>query len=400
MAKKKFERTKPHVNVGTIGHVDHGKTTLTAALTLCLSKSGGADFVPFDEIDKAPEERERGITIATAHVEYETEKRHYAHVDCPGHADYIKNMITGAAQMDGAILVVSAADGPMPQTREHIVLARQVNVPAMVVYMNKADMVDDPELLELVELEVRELLSAYQFPGDDIPVVTGSALKALECGCGDRDCEACGSIAELLDAVDEYIPTPERDVDRPFLMPVEDVFTITGRGTVATGRVERGKVHVGDEVELIGMNEKPRKTVVTGVEMFRKLMDEAMAGDNIGTLLRGVAKEEIERGQVLAKPGSIKPHTKFMAEVYVLTRDEGGRHTPFFNGYRPQFYFRTTDVTGDINLPQDVEMVMPGDNITMQVNLITPIATEEGLRFAIREGGRTVGAGVVVDIIE
>ncbi len=400
MAKKKFERTKPHVNVGTIGHVDHGKTTLTAAMTLCLSNQGLADYMPFDEIDKAPEERERGITIATAHVEYETENRHYAHVDCPGHADYIKNMITGAAQMDGAILVVSAADGPMPQTREHILLARQVNVPAMVVFLNKADMVDDPELLELVELEVRELLTAYEFPGDDLPVVTGSALKAMECGCGERECEHCSKIMELMDAIDEYIPTPERDVDRPFLMPVEDVFSITGRGTVATGRVERGRVNVGDEIELIGMEDRTRKTVVTGVEMFRKLLDEAVAGDNIGCLLRGIGKDEIQRGQVLAKPGSIKPLTEFDAEVYVLTREEGGRHTPFFHGYRPQFYFRTTDVTGSIELPEDVEMVMPGDNVNMKVSLITPIAIEEGLRFAVREGGRTVGAGVVTKIYE
>jgi elongation factor Tu len=395
MAKQKFERTKPHVNVGTIGHVDHGKTTLTAAITLTLSKRGGAEFTSYDQIDKAPEERERGITIATAHVEYETENRHYAHVDCPGHADYIKNMITGAAQMDGAILVVSAADGPMPQTREHILLARQVGVPAMVVFLNKADMVDDPELLELVELEVRELLSSYDFPGDDIPVITGSALKALE---GDEEAEK--AILELMEAVDSYIPTPEREADKPFLMPVEDVFSITGRGTVATGRVERGIVRVGDEVEIVGMMDEPRKTVVTGVEMFRKLLDEAMAGDNIGTLLRGVDKDEIERGQVLAKPGSISPHTKFDAEVYVLTKEEGGRHTPFFNGYRPQFYFRTTDVTGSITLPEGVEMVMPGDNIKMAVDLITPIAIEEGLRFAIREGGRTVGAGVVTAIRE
>lgn len=400
MAKKRFERTKPHVNVGTIGHVDHGKTTLTAAMTLCLSKQGKADFMPFDEIDKAPEERERGITIATAHVEYETDNRHYAHVDCPGHADYIKNMITGAAQMDGAILVVSAADGPMPQTREHILLARQVNVPAMVVFLNKADMVDDPELLELVELEVRELLSVYDFPGDDIPVITGSALKALECGCGEGECEDCSKIMELLDAIDEYIPTPERDIDKPFLMPVEDVFSITGRGTVATGRVERGQVKVGEEVEIIGMEERTRKTVVTGVEMFRKLLDEAVAGDNIGCLLRGIGKDEIERGQVLAKPGSIKPLTEFEAEIYVLTREEGGRHTPFFHGYRPQFYFRTTDVTGSVELPQDVEMVMPGDNVNVKVTLITPIAIEEGLRFAVREGGRTVGAGVVTGVVE
>jgi len=400
MAKARFERSKPHVNVGTIGHVDHGKTTLTAAMTLLLSKKGWADFIPFDEIDKAPEERDRGITIATAHVEYETENRHYAHVDCPGHADYIKNMITGAAQMDGSILVVSAADGPMPQTREHILLARQVNVPAIVVFLNKADMVDDPELIELVELEVRELLSAYDFPGDDIPVVVGSALKALECGCGEEGCDDCAPIQELLDAVDEYVPTPARDVDQPFLMPVEDIFSITGRGTVATGRIERGVIRVGDAAELVGMADQPRQTVVTGVEMFRKLLDEAMAGDNVGCLLRGVGKDDIERGQVLAKPGSINPHLEFKAEVYVLTKGEGGRHTPFFTGYRPQFYFRTTDVTGDISLPEGVEMVMPGDNVEMGVRLITPIAIEEGVRFAIREGGRTVGAGVVASIVE
>ncbi|MCL5677505.1 MAG: elongation factor Tu [Firmicutes bacterium] len=395
MAKKKFERTKPHVNVGTIGHVDHGKTTLTAAITKVLAKQGKAEFMAYDQIDKAPEERERGITIATAHVEYETDARHYAHVDCPGHADYVKNMITGAAQMDGAILVVSAADGPMPQTREHILLARQVGVPAMVVYLNKTDMVDDPELLELVELEVRELLSSYEFPGDEIPFVKGSALKALE---GDEAAEK--SIFELMDAVDSYIPTPQRDTDKPFLMPVEDVFSITGRGTVATGRVERGMVKVGDEIEIIGLAEKPFKTVVTGVEMFRKLLDQAVAGDNIGTLLRGIDKNQVERGQVLAKPGSIKPHTKFLAEVYVLSKEEGGRHTPFFNGYRPQFYFRTTDVTGVVQLPEGVEMCMPGDNIRMDISLITPIAMEEGLRFAIREGGRTVGAGVVTSIKE
>ena len=400
MAKQKFERTKPHVNIGTIGHVDHGKTTLTAAITTCLSTAGYAQKADYDQIDKAPEEKERGITISTSHVEYETENRHYAHVDCPGHADYVKNMITGAAQMDGAILVVSAADGPMPQTREHILLARQVGVPHIVVFMNKADQVDDPELLELVEMEVRELLSEYEFPGDDIPVVIGSALKALECGCGGRDCENCKPVWELMDAVDEYIPTPERDVDKPFLMPVEDVFTITGRGTVATGRVERGMVRVQDEVEIVGFAEKPRKTVVTGVEMFRKIMDEAQAGDNIGCLLRGVDRESIERGQVLAKPGSIQAHTKFMAEVYVLKKEEGGRHTPFFPGYRPQFYFRTTDVTGVITLEEGVEMVMPGDNVQMQIELITPIAIEAGLRFAIREGGRTVGAGVVTSIIE
>jgi elongation factor Tu len=400
MAKQKFERTKPHVNVGTIGHVDHGKTTLTAAITFCLAQAGLAKKTAYDEIDKAPEEKERGITISTAHVEYETQNRHYAHVDCPGHADYIKNMITGAAQMDGAILVVSAADGPMPQTREHILLARQVGVPHIVVYLNKADMVDDPELLELVELEVRDLLSAYEFPGDDTPIITGSALKALEHGCGSRDCVSCKSIWELMDAIDAYIPTPERDRDKPFLMPVEDVFTITGRGTVATGRVDRGKVKLQDEVEIVGFTEKPRKTVVTGVEMFRKILDQAEAGDNIGVLLRGVDREAIERGQVLAKPGSIKPHTRFMAEVYVLKKEEGGRHTPFFNGYRPQFYFRTTDVTGVITLPDGVEMVMPGDNVQMKLELITPIAIEEGLRFAIREGGRTVGAGVVTSIIE
>jgi len=394
MAKKKFERTKPHVNIGTIGHVDHGKTTLTAAITKVLAKQGRAEFMAYDQIDKAPEERERGITINTAHVEYETAKRHYAHVDCPGHADYVKNMITGAAQMDGAILVVSAADGPMPQTREHILLSRQVGVPAMVVFLNKADMVDDPELMELVEMEVRELLSSYEFPGDDIPVIAGSALKALE---GDAEWEK--KIHELMDAVDEYIPTPERATDKPFLMPVEDVFTITGRGTVATGRVERGTIKVSDTVEIVGMNEKPKSTVVTGVEMFRKLLDQAVAGDNIGALLRGIDRKEIERGQVLAKPGSIKPHTKFKSEVYVLSKEEGGRHTPFFNGYRPQFYFRTTDVTGVVTLPEGVEMVMPGDNIQMTIELITPIAIEEGLRFAIREGGRTVGAGVVTAIV-
>ncbi len=399
MAKAKFQRTKPHVNVGTIGHVDHGKTTLTSAITRCLATKGQAEIKKFEEIDNAPEERERGITINTAHVEYETDHRHYAHVDCPGHADYVKNMITGAAQMDGAILVVSAADGPMPQTREHILLARQVGVPYIVVYLNKADMVDDPELMELVEMEIRELLSEYEFPGDDIPIITGSALKAMECGCGKRECQWCRSVWELMDAVDSYIPTPQRDIDKPFLMPVEDVFSITGRGTVATGRVERGTVKVGNEIEIIGMTEERRKTVVTGVEMFRKLLDQAQAGDNIGCLLRGVERKEIERGQVLAKPGSINPHTKFEAEVYVLTKEEGGRHTPFFNGYRPQFYFRTTDVTGVVYLPEGVEMVMPGDNIKIRIELITPIATEEGLRFAIREGGRTVGAGVVSSII-
>jgi elongation factor Tu len=397
MGKAKFERTKPHVNVGTIGHVDHGKTTLTAAITEIQAKKGLAQFVSFDQIDKAPEERERGITIATAHVEYETPKRHYAHVDCPGHADYVKNMITGAAQMDGAILVVSAADGPMPQTREHILLARQVNVPYIVVYLNKVDMVDDPELLELVELEVRELLSEYDFPGDDLPVIKGSALQALESG----DPESAGgqSITELMDAIDSYIPEPERDIDRAFLMPVEDVFSITGRGTVATGRIERGIVKVGDEVAIIGMG-GDKKSVVTGVEMFRKLLDEGRAGDNVGLLLRGVGKDEIERGQVLAKPGSITPHTKYKAEVYVLTKEEGGRHTPFFDGYRPQFYFRTTDVTGAVKLPEGVEMVMPGDNVQMEIELITPIAMDKELRFAIREGGRTVGAGVVTEIIE
>ncbi len=398
MAKKKFERNKPHVNVGTIGHVDHGKTTLTAAITKVLSQVGKAEFVAYDKIDKAPEERERGITISTMHVEYETDKRHYAHVDCPGHADYVKNMITGAAQMDGAILVVSAADGPMPQTREHIVLARQVGVPNIVVFLNKADMVDDPELMELVELEVRELLTNYQFPGDEIPLIPGSALKALECGCGKRDCEHCGRIWALMDAVDEYIPTPERDTDKPFLMPVEDTHSITGRGTVVTGRVERGQVKTGDEVEIVGLAPTAAKTVVTGVEMFRKTMDVAMAGDNIGCLLRGVDKDSVERGQVLAKPGSINPHTKFDAEVYVLTKDEGGRHTPFLPGYRPQFYFRTTDVTGVVQLPEGVELVMPGDNVKMSIELISPIAMEQGLRFAIREGGRTVGAGVVTAI--
>jgi elongation factor Tu len=403
MAKEKFQRTKPHVNVGTIGHVDHGKTTLTSAITKCLSNSGLAEEAKFDEIDNAPEERERGITIAIAHIEYQSETRHYAHVDCPGHADYVKNMITGAAQMDGAILVVSAADGPMPQTREHILLARQVGVPFIVVYMNKVDMVDDPELLELVELEVRELLSEYQFPGDDIPVVMGSALQAMEHGCGDRECEKCGSIFKLLDAVDSYIPTPVREIDKPFLMPIEDVFSITGRGTVVTGRIDRGQINVGDEVEIVGMNApgvKPKKTVVTGVEMFRKLLDSGQAGDNVGCLLRGVDKEEVERGQVLAIPGSITPHTKFKGEVYVLTKEEGGRHTPFFGGYRPQFYFRTTDVTGSLDLPEGVEMIMPGDNVTISVELITSIAMEKELRFAIREGGRTVGAGVVSDIVE
>ena len=396
MAKEKFERSKPHVNVGTIGHVDHGKTTLTAAITKVLAAKGTAEFTAFDDIDKAPEERERGITIATAHVEYQTETRHYAHVDCPGHADYVKNMITGAAQMDGAILVVSAADGPMPQTREHILLARQVGVPYIVVYLNKVDMVDDSELLDLVELEVRELLGKYQFPGDDIPIVRGSAKLALE---GDTSEMAEGSIAKLMEATDSYIPTPERPVDKPFLMPIEDVFSISGRGTVVTGRVERGIVNVGEEVEIVGIRET-RKTTVTGVEMFRKLLDEGRAGDNVGCLLRGVDKEEVERGQVLAKPGSITPHKNFRSEVYVLTKEEGGRHTPFFKNYRPQFYFRTTDVTGTVTLKEGTEMVMPGENVEVSINLITPIAMEKELRFAIREGGRTVGAGVVTEILE
>ena len=399
MAKKRFERTKPHVNVGTIGHVDHGKTTLTAAITKVCALQGKAKFVDYGEIDNAPEERERGITIAIRHVEYETDNRHYAHVDCPGHADYIKNMITGAAQMDGAILVVSAPDGPMPQTREHILLARQVQVPAIVVYLNKVDAMDDEELLELVELEVRELLSKYQFPGDDIPIVRGSALLALQSASKDPNAPEYASIKELMAAVDDYIPTPERAVDRPFLMPIEDVFGIKGRGTVVTGRVERGKVKVGETVEMVGIGET-RNTVVTGVEMFKKLLDEGRAGDNVGLLLRGVERKEIERGQVIAKPGSITPHTKFKAEAYVLTKEGGGRHTPFFTGYRPQFYFRTTDVTGVANLPEGVEMVMPGDNIAMQIELITPIAMEKGLRFAIREGGRTVGAGTISEIIE
>ena len=403
MAKQVYNRTKPHVNIGTIGHVDHGKTTLTAAITAVLSKSGKAEATKYDEIDKAPEERERGITINTAHVEYETDTRHYAHVDCPGHADYVKNMITGAAQMDGAILVVSAADGPMPQTREHILLARQVGVQYIIVFLNKTDQVDDEELLELVEMEVRELLSEYDFPGDDIPIIKGSALKALEYAMSNddvKDAPDCQCIFELMDAVDSYIPTPERASDLPFLMPVEDVFSITGRGTVATGRVERGTVKVQDTVEIVGMTDETRNVVVTGVEMFRKLLDQAIAGDNIGVLLRGVQRNEIERGQVLAKPGTIHPHTHFNSEVYVLTKEEGGRHTPFFNGYRPQFYFRTTDVTGVIKLPEGVEMVMPGDNIKMEIELITPIAIEKGLRFAIREGGRTVGSGVVSEIIE
>jgi elongation factor Tu len=395
VAKEKFERNKPHVNVGTIGHIDHGKTTLTAAITKVLSEKYGGQARSFEEIDNAPEEKERGITIATSHVEYETEKRHYAHVDCPGHADYIKNMITGAAQMDGAILVVSAADGPMPQTREHIVLARQVNVPYVIVFMNKVDMVDDEELLELVEVEVRDLLSEYDFPGDDVPVIQGSALKALE---GDQ--QYVDKIVELADALDSYIPEPERALDRPFLMPVEDVFSITGRGTVATGRIEQGLVHTGDTVEIVGIHDKTNSTVVTGVEMFRKILDEGQAGDNVGCLLRGVAREDIERGQVLCKPGSITPHTKFKAQVYCLKKEEGGRHTPFFNGYRPQFYFRTTDVTGVSNLPEGTEMVMPGDNVEMTVELIQPIAMDEGLRFAIREGGRTVGSGVVTEVVE
>ena len=396
MSKQKFERTKPHCNIGTIGHVDHGKTTLTAAITKVLAESGGAEFTPFDQIDKAPEEKARGITISTAHVEYETANRHYAHVDCPGHADYVKNMITGAAQMDGAVLVVSAADGPMPQTREHILLARQVGVPALVVYMNKVDQVDDEELLELVELEVRELLSSYDFPGDDIPIIKGSALAALEDG---DEATGKGSVIELMAAVDDYVPQPDRPKDQPFLMPIEDVFSISGRGTVVTGRIERGVVNVGDEIEIVGIKDTT-KTTCTGVEMFRKLLDQGEAGDNVGVLLRGTKREEVERGQVLSKPGSITPHTKFMCEAYILTKEEGGRHTPFFSNYRPQFYFRTTDVTGTVDLPEGTEMVMPGDNISMQINLIAPIAMDEGLRFAIREGGRTVGAGVVTSIIE
>ncbi len=399
MGKAKFERNKPHANVGTIGHIDHGKTTLTAAITKVLSARKLAQFIAFDQIDKAPEERERGITIAIAHVEYETANRHYAHVDCPGHADYIKNMITGAAQMDGAILVVGANDGPMPQTREHILLARQVGVPSIVVFMNKVDMVDDPELLDLVELEVRDLLKKYEFPGDDIPVIRGSALKALNCGCGKDDCANCKPILDLMAAVDSYIPQPTRETEKPFLMPVEDVFSISGRGTVVTGRVERGKVKVGEEVEIVGFRDTS-KTVVTGVEMFRKILDEGQAGDNIGVLLRGLKREDVERGQVLAKPGSITPHTNFEAEAYILTKEEGGRHTPFFTGYRPQFYFRTTDVTGVLNLPQGTEMVMPGDNIKITGELITPVAMDEGLRFAIREGGRTVGAGVVSKVLK
>jgi elongation factor Tu len=399
MSKKRFERTKPHVNIGTIGHVDHGKTTLTSAITRVLSNQGFAEFRSYDSIDNAPEEKERGLTIAIAHVEYETGKRHYAHIDCPGHADYIKNMITGAAQMDGTVLVVSAADGPMPQTREHILLARQVRVPYIVVYLNKADMVDDQELMELVELEVRELLTDYDFPGDEIPVISGSALKALECGCGKRECDNCRSILELMDAVDAYIPEPIRDIDKPFLLPVEDVFSISGRGTVVTGRAERGVIKVGDEVEIVGIR-PTLKTVCTGVEMFRKILDQGQAGDNIGVLLRGTKRDEVERGQVVSKPGSITPHKRFNAEVYILAKEEGGRHTPFFNGYRPQFYFRTTDVTGVVALPEGVEMVMPGDNVSLGVDLVTPIAMEKELRFAIREGGRTVGAGVISDIIE
>jgi elongation factor Tu len=399
MSKQKFERTKPHVNVGTIGHVDHGKTTLTSAITKILAQKGFASYMAFDQIDKAPEEKERGLTIAIAHVEYETTKRHYAHIDCPGHADYIKNMITGAAQMDGTILVVSAADGPMPQTREHVLLAKQVRVPYIVVFLNKVDMVDDPELLDLVELEVRELLSGYDFPGEDAPVIRGSALKALECGCGKADCQWCSGVWKLMDAVDTCIPEPVREIDKPFLMPVEDVFTISGRGTVVTGRVERGIIKVGDEVEIVGIHPTV-KTVCTGVEMFRKTLDQGQAGDNVGVLLRGVKREEVERGQVLSKPGAITPHRKFKAETYILTKEEGGRHTPFFNGYRPQFYFRTTDVTGVATLPDGVEMVMPGDNVSLAVELITPIAMEKELRFAIREGGRTVGAGVISEVLE
>ena len=399
MSKPKFERTKPHINVGTIGHVDHGKTTLTSAITKVLASKGLASYMAFDQIDKAPEEKERGLTIAIAHVEYETVKRHYAHIDCPGHADYIKNMITGAAQMDGTILVVSAADGPMPQTREHVLLAKQVRVPYIVVFLNKVDMVEDPELLDLVELEVRELLSGYDFPGDVAPVVRGSALKALECGCGKAECQWCSGILKLMDAVDESIPQPVREVDKPFLLPVEDVFSISGRGTVVTGRVERGMVKVGEEVEVVGIR-PTMKTVCTGVEMFRKTLDQGQAGDNVGVLLRGVKREEVERGQVVSKPGSITPHRKFKAETYILTKEEGGRHTPFFNGYRPRFYFRTTDVTGVATLPEGVEMVMPGDNVSLSVELITPIAMEKELRFAIREGGRTVGAGVISDVLE
>lgn len=400
MGKEKFVRTKPHVNIGTIGHVDHGKTTLTSAVTKILAARGKAQALAYEDIDKAPEEKERGLTINIAHVEYETDNRHYAHIDCPGHADYIKNMITGAAQMDGAILVVAATDGPMPQTREHILLARQVNVPAIVVFINKIDQMDDKELIELVEVEVRDLLSKYEFPGDNVPVVKGSALKAMECGCGKDDCPNCKPILDLMKEVDSYIPTPKRDVDKPFLMAVEDVFSISGRGTVVTGRIERGKIKVGDEVELVGLSPETRKTVVTGVEMFRKILDEGVAGDNVGLLLRGVEKEDVERGMVVAAPGSITPHTKFKAQIYALKKEEGGRHTPFFSGYRPQFYFRTTDVTGTIKLPQGVEMVMPGDNVEIQVELIQPVAIEKELRFAIREGGKTVGAGVVTEILE
>jgi len=399
MSKPRFERTKPHVNVGTIGHVDHGKTTLTSAITKVLASRGLAQYMPFDQIDKAPEEKERGLTIAIAHVEYETVRRHYAHIDCPGHADYIKNMITGAAQMDGAVLVVSAADGPMPQTREHVLLAKQVRVPYIVVFLNKVDMVEDPELLDLVELEVRELLTGYDFPGDQVPVVRGSALKALECGCGREECQWCSGVWRLMEAVDTFIPEPVREVDKPFLMPIEDVFSISGRGTVVTGRVERGVVRVGDEVEVVGLRPTIR-TVCTGVEMFRKTLDQGQAGDNIGILLRGVKREEVERGQVVARPGTITPHRRFKAETYILTKEEGGRHTPFFSGYRPQFYFRTTDVTGVVTLPEGVEMVMPGDNVQLMVELITPIAMEKELRFAIREGGRTVGAGVISEILE
>jgi len=399
MAKEKFVRTKPHVNIGTIGHVDHGKTTLTSAMTLCLNKRGLSEVRTFDSIDNAPEEKERGITINIAHVEYQTDKRHYAHVDCPGHADYIKNMITGAAQMDGAILVVSAPDGPMPQTREHILLARQVGVPYIVVFLNKVDAVDDKELLDLVELEVRELLTKYEFPGDKAPIVRGSALNAMNCGCGKEECPNCKPILELVKAVDDFVPEPKRDIDKPFSMSIEDVFSITGRGTVGTGRIERGKIKLNDEVEIVGMRPEVKKTVVTGIEMFRKLLDEGMAGDNVGVLLRGIDKKDLERGMVLAKPGSITPHTKFKAQVYILTKEEGGRHTPFFTGYRPQFYFRTTDVTGVVTLPSGVEMVMPGDNVTFEVELITPVALEKELRFAIREGGHTVGAGVVSEVI-
>ncbi len=400
MAKEKFVRTKPHVNIGTIGHVDHGKTTLTSAITKILAQRGMAEAREYDQIDNAPEEKQRGVTINIAHVEYQTDKRHYAHIDCPGHADYIKNMITGAAQMDGSILVVAATDGPMPQTREHILLARQVNVPAIVVFMNKVDQVDDPELLDLVEMEIRELLSKYEYPGDDVPIIRGSALKAMECGCGKDDCPNCKPIIELMNAVDEYIPDPVREIDKPFLMAVEDVFSISGRGTVATGRIERGIVKVGDEVEVVGFDNKIGKTVVTGIEMFRKILDEGQAGDNVGLLLRGVDKKDLKRGMVLAAPGSITPHTKFKGQVYVLSKEEGGRHKPFFNGYRPQFYFRTTDVTGTIKLPEGVEMVMPGDNVTFEVDLIAPVALEKELRFAIREGGKTIGKGVVTEIIE